>query len=336
MALGDFIRKQFIDVIHYTEDVDGVLAYRFPMQDFEIQYGAQLTVRESQMAVFVNEGQIADQFWPGRYKLTTQTLPVLTYLKNWDKFFESPFKSDVYFFSTRLQLNRKWGTPNPITIRDKEFGAVRLRAFGIYTYKVADPKSFHKTISGTRAIYTVEDLDEQLRNTIVASITDMFAESAIPFLDMAANQDEFGASMKAKLDAMFAGYGLALDAIQVQNISMPDEIQKFLDQRIGMEVVGDMRRITQFQTAQSIPLAAENPGGIAGVGAGLGAGLTIAQTMASAMTGAAQHGGPAPPAAESAADVTALIEKLHDLLTKGILTQQEFDSKKAELLKKIT
>lgn len=333
MALSDFIKKQFIDVIHYTEDVDGVLAYRFPMRDFEIQYGAQLTVRESQMAVFVNEGQIGDQFGPGRYKLTTQTLPVLTYLENWDKLFESPFKSDVYFFSTRLQLNRKWGTPNPITIRDKEFGAVRLRAFGIYTYKISDPKAFHKAISGTRAVYTVEDLDEQLRNTVVASISDMFAESSIPFLDMAANQDEFGARMKTKLDGTFAGYGLALDAIQVQNISLPEELQKFLDQRIGMDLVGDMRRVTQFQTAQSIPIAAANEGGIAGIGAGIGAGMTIGQAMSSAMTGSQQPGAPA---AESGADITALLEKLHELLTKGILTQEEFDTKKAELLKKIT
>jgi membrane protease subunit (stomatin/prohibitin family) len=330
MGLGDFIRKQFIDIIQYTEPVDGVLAYRFPMQDFEIQYGSQLTVRESQVALFVNEGEIADQFGPGRYRLTTQTLPVLTYLQNWDKFFESPFKSDVYFFSTRLQLNRKWGTPNPVTIRDKEFGAVRVRAFGIYSYKISDPKVFHKTISGTRATYTVDDLDEQLRNTIVASISDMFAESAIPFLDMAANQDEFGSRMKAKLDLMFAGYGLAIDTIQVQNISLPEELQKFLDQRIGMDVVGDMRRLTQFETAQSIPIAAANEGGIAGVGAGLGAGLTMAQAMKDAV----QQTGSAP--APSAADVPAMIEKLHELLTKGILTQEEFDAKKAELLKKIT
>ena len=334
MALGDFIRKQFIDIIHYTEDVDGVLAYRFPMQDFEIQYGAQLTVRESQTALFVNEGQIADQFGPGRYKLTTQTLPILTYLRNWDKFFESPFKSDLYFFSGRLQINRKWGTPNPITIRDKEFGAVRLRAFGIYTYKISDPKTFHTKISGTRAIYTVEDLDEQLRNTIVASITDMFAESAVPFLDMAANQDEFGTRMKAKLDPLFTAYGLALDAIQVQNISLPEELQKFLDQRIGMDVLGDMRRVTQFQTAQSIPIAAANEGGAAGIGAGLGAGLTVGQAMVSGMAGAIQQ--PPQPPAETAADITSLLEKLHDLLTKGVLTQEEFDAKKAELLKRIT
>jgi membrane protease subunit (stomatin/prohibitin family) len=336
MALGDFIKKQFIDVIHYTEDVDGVLAYRDPMQDFEIQYGAQLTVRESQMALFVNEGEIADQFSPGRYRLTTQTLPLLTYLQNWDKGFQSPFKSDVYFFTSRLQLNRKWGTPNPITIRDKEFGAVRLRAFGIYTYKIADPKTFHRSISGTRQIYTVEDLDEQLRNTIVASITDMFAESAVPFLDMAANQDEFGARMKSKLDASFAGFGLALDAIQVQNISLPEELQKFLDQRIGMDVLGDMRRLTQYNTAQSIPIAAANEGGPAGIGAGLGAGLTIGQTMASSLVDAVKGGAAAPAPPQKAEDIPALLEKLHELLTKGILSQEEFDAKKAELLKRIT
>src|SRR5438552_15312068 len=320
MAFSDFIKKQFIDIIQYTEDVDGMLAYRYPIQDFEIQYGAQLTVRESQMALFVNEGQIADQFGPGRYKLVTQTLPVLTYLRNCDKRFESPFKSDVYFFSTRLQLNRKWGTPNPITIRDKEFGAVRLRAFGIYTYKISDPKTFHKTISGTRAIYTVDDLDEQLRNTIVASISDMFAESGIAFLEMAANQDEFGTRMKTKLDTVFAGYGLTLDAFNVQNISLPEELQKFLDQRIGMDVLGDMRRLTQFETAQSIPIAAANESGVAGVGISLGAGMTMGQ----AITGAMQQSDAAQ--GQSAAEVTALLEKLHDLLTKGVLTQEEFDA----------
>src|SRR5438876_3894335 len=184
MALGDFLRKQFIDVIQWTEPEEGNLAYRIPMQDMEIQTGAKLTVRESQMAAFVNEGKMADVFNPGLYTLSTQTLPLLTNLKNWDKLFQSPFKSDVYFFSTRLQLNQKWGTANPITIRDKEFGAVRMRAFGIYSYKVADPKAFYLNISGTRDIYTVADLEGQLRNTIVSSITDLFGESGIAFLDM--------------------------------------------------------------------------------------------------------------------------------------------------------
>jgi membrane protease subunit (stomatin/prohibitin family) len=332
MAIRDFLKKQFIDVIHWTEDVDGVLAYRYPMEDFEIQYGAQLTVRESQMALFVDEGKIADVFSPGRYKLTTQTLPLLTNLKNWDKLFQSPFKSDVYFLSTRLQLNQKWGTPNPITIRDKEFGAVRMRAFGIYSYRVADPKAFYLNVSGTRDVYTVADLDGQLRNTIVASITDLFGESGIPFLDMAANQDELGAKLRGKVEAMFQQYGLALDRFQVENVSLPEDLQKILDQRIGMGVVGDMGRYAQYQTAQSIPIAAANQGGAAGVGAGLGAGVAIGQTMAAGIASAALG---AKPGAETASDVTAAIEKLHDLMTKGILTKEEFDAKKTELLKKL-
>jgi membrane protease subunit (stomatin/prohibitin family) len=331
MALTDFLRKQFIDVIHWTEDADGVLAYRFPMQDFEIQYGAQLTVRESQMAIFVDEGKIADVFAPGRYKLTTQTLPLLTNLKNWDKLFQSPFKSDVYFYATRLQLDQKWGTANPITIRDKEFGAVRMRAFGIYSYRIADPRAFYLNVSGTREIYTVPDLEGQLRNTIVSSITDLFAESGIPFLDMAANQDELGAKLKAKVEPTFTSYGLALEQFTVENVSLPEELQKILDQRIGMGVVGEMGRYTQYQTAQSIPIAAANEGGAAGIGAGLGAGMTIGQTMAAGIAGASAL----KPAPEAAADVTATIEKLHELMTKGVLSQDEFDAKKAELLKKI-
>jgi membrane protease subunit (stomatin/prohibitin family) len=333
MAITDFLKKQFVDVIHWTEDADGILAYRFPMADFEIQYGGQLTVRESQMALFVDEGKIADVFAPGRYKLTTQTLPLLTNLKNWDKLFQSPFKSDVYFFSTRLQLNQKWGTANPITIRDKEFGAVRMRAFGIYSYKVTDPKAFYLNISGTRDIYTVGDLEGQLRNSIVSSITDLFGESGIAFLDIAANQDELGAKLRGKVEAMFQQYGLALDRFQVENVSLPEDLQKILDQRIGMGVVGDMGRYAQYQTAQSIPIAAANEGGAAGIGAGLGAGVTIGQTMAAGIASAVQG---VKPGAEGAADITSAIEKLHDLMTKGILTKEEFDAKKTELLKKLT
>jgi len=333
MAITDFLKKQFVDVIHWTEDGDGILAYRFPMQDFEIQYGAQLTVRESQMALFVDEGKIADVFAAGRHKLTTQTLPLLTNLKNWDKLFQSPFKSDVYFFSTRLQLNQKWGTANPITIRDKEFGAVRMRAFGIYSYKVADPKAFYLNISGTRDIYTVADLEGQLRNTIVSSITDLFGESGIAFLDMAANQDELGVKLRGKVEPMFQQYGLALDRFQVENVSLPEDLQKILDQRIGIGVVGDMGRYAQYQTAQSIPIAAANEGGAAGIGAGLGAGVTIGQTMGAGIASATPG---AKPAAETASGVTSAIEKPHELMTKGILTKEEFDAKKAELLKKLT
>jgi membrane protease subunit (stomatin/prohibitin family) len=346
MALMDFIKKQFIDVIHWTEEGDGVLAMRYPMQDFEIQNGAQLTVRDSQMAVFVNEGQVADVFGPGLYKLTTQTLPVLTNLKNWDKLFDSPFKSDVYFFSTRLQLDRKWGTPNPITIRDKDFGIIRMRAFGIYSYKLADPGKFYKEISGTREEYGVDDLDGQLRNLVIGSMTDLFGQSAIPFIDMAANQEELGAALKAKMEVVFDRYGLALDSFVLQNVSLPEELQKILDTKISMNMIGDMGRYTQYQVANAIPLAAQNEGGMAGIGAGLGAGMSIGQTMGAAMTQAMQPGAaqpaPAAPAAVaavagvSADDVVATLEKLHGLVAKGILSQAEFDAKKAELLGKLS
>jgi len=342
MALMDFIRKQFVDVIQWTEEGDGVLAMRYPMQDLEIQYGAQLTVRESQMAVFVNEGQVADVFSPGLYTLTTRTLPVLTYLKNWDKLFESPFKSDVYFFSTRLQLDCKWGTPNPITIRDKDFGMVRMRAFGIYSYRLVDARRFHSEISGTREQYSVADLDGQLRNLVISSMTDLFGESGVPFIDMAANQDELGRQLKSKLESVFERYGLALDSFVVQNVSLPEELQKILDTRIGMNMIGDLGRYTQYQVATSIPLAAQNEGGIAGIGAGLGAGLGIGQAMTAAMaqstgvgTAPAAASAAGPVAAGNADEVVATLEKLHGLVAKGILSQAEFDAKKAELLARL-
>src|SRR4051794_4140690 len=195
MALMDFIKKQFIDIIQWTESGDGTLAWRFPMAEMEIQNGASLTVRESQVAIFVNEGKVADVFGPGMYKLTTQTLPVLTYLRNWDKLFESPFKSDVYFLSTRLQTDQRWGTPQPITIRDKDFGAVRLRAFGNYAYSIADGKAFHQKLSGTRELYRVEDVEPQLRGVFLQNISDAIANSGVAFLDLAANQVAFANAM---------------------------------------------------------------------------------------------------------------------------------------------
>ena len=284
MSLRDFISKQFIDVIDWVEPEDGILAYRYPMQDREIQNGGKLTVRDSQKALFVNEGKVADAFGPGLYTLNTQTLPILTYLKNWDKAFQSPFKSDVYFFSTRMQTDQHWGTQNPITIRDKEFGAIRLRGFGIYAYHVDDAKTFYSKVSGTRDLYRVEDLEGQLRNTIVAKMTDTFAVSQIPFLDMAANQAALGEKIKEQMTPTLAEFGLALDNFVVENLSLPDELQKILDQRISMNMIGDMGKYTQYQVAQSIPIAAGNEGGGGvGVGAGLGAGVAMGQAMMDAI-----------------------------------------------------
>jgi membrane protease subunit (stomatin/prohibitin family) len=298
MGLRDFLSKQFIDVIQWTESEEGVLAFRYPMRDMEIQNGAQLTVRDSQAAMFVNEGKIADLFGPGLHKLSTQNLPLLTNLMNWDKAFESPFKSDVYFFSTRLQVNQRWGTATPITIRDREFGAVRLRAYGIYSYRLSDPRLFYPKVSGTREIYRVADIEGQLRNTIVGRMADTFGESNVPFLDMAANQVELGQKIAGHIAPVFADLGLLLDSFVVESLSLPDELQKLLDQRIGMTMVGDMGRYTQFQVAQSMPIAAANEGGgAAGIGVGLGAGLTMAQQMMNAMNQPAAPGAPAPAAA---------------------------------------
>ena len=346
MALMDFIKKQFIDVIQWTEEGDGTLAWRFPMAGMEIQNGGQLVVRESQMAVFVNEGKVADVFGPGTHTRTTQTLPVLTYLKNWDKLFESPFKSDVYFFSTRQQIDQKWGTPQPITIRDKDFGAVRLRAFGNYAFRIEDPKLFHTEISGTRDVYPTADLDGQLRGLVLQNISNAIAASGIPFLDLAANQLEFAKALTAALAPEMAKLGLKLESMTVQSVSLPEELQKILDQKIGMGMVGnDMGKFMQYQTAQAIPKFAEGGGGgggIAGDAMGLGAGVALGQVLAQNLASGLQGQAPAAAAAQAAAavgvkaeDVMATLEKLADLKGKGILTEEEFATKKAELLKKL-
>ena len=347
MALMDFIKKQFIDIIQWTEENDGTLAWRFPMRDMEIQNGGQLVVRESQMAIFVNEGKVADVVGPGTHKLTTLTLPVLTYLKNWDKLFESPFKSDVYFFSTRQQIDQKWGTPQPITIRDKDFGAVRLRAFGNYAFRITDPKLFHTEISGTREVYTVADVDGQLRGLVMQNISTAIAASGIPFLDLASNQIEFAKALATQLDPEMGKLGLKLEGMTVQSISLPEELQKILDQKIGMGMVGnDMGKFMQYQTAQAIPKFAEGGGGgsgIAGDAMGLGAGVALGQVLAQNLQAGLQ--GNANAASQAVAnqaatalrpdDILATLEKLGELKAKGILTEEEFSAKKAELLKKL-
>ncbi|AHG93080.1 putative transmembrane protein (plasmid) [Gemmatirosa kalamazoonensis] len=285
MGLGSFFRKQFIDVIQWTEDEQGVLSYRYPMADMEIQNGAQLTVRESQVAVFVNEGRVADVFGPGRYTLNTSTLPLLTNLMNWDKLFQSPFKSDVYFFSTRVQTAQRWGTQNPVTVRDKDFGMVRLRAFGMYSWNVENPVTLMQQVSGTREIYRAADLEPHLRNLVVSRMSEAFAGSGTPFLDMAANTGVAAEAIAAKLRPAFAELGLALASFTVENLSLPDELQKRLDERIAMNMVGNLGDYARFQAAQSIPIAAANEGGVAGLGASLGAGAIIGQSMAQAMSG---------------------------------------------------
>ncbi|WP_448953687.1 SPFH domain-containing protein [Labrys neptuniae] len=336
MGILDFISKQFIDIIQWTAEEPGLLAYRFPMADMEIQNGAQLVVRETQKAAFFNEGKIADIFGPGTYTLNTQTLPVLTYLKNWDKLFESPFKSDVYFFDTKDQIDRKWGTTQPLTIRDKDYGPIRIRAFGNYSYAIGDVGAFWSRLVGTAERCTSEMIEGQLRGAVLTAIATTLGQSNIAFLDMAANQEAFSQKLSEAIRPTLRDYGIDVKSFYVQSLSLPEELQRILDKASSMNMLGDLNRYTQFQTAESIPLAAENPGGLAGTGASLGAGLAIGQAMAQGFAHPAPAQAPTAAApAQPAEDPIALLEKLSGLLAKGILTQQEFDAKKAELLSRI-
>ncbi|WP_256078574.1 SPFH domain-containing protein [Massilia sp. YIM B04103] len=342
MGIGSFIKKQFIDVLQWNEDTEGVLAWRYPMQDAEIQNGGVLVVRESQVAVFVNEGQITDVFGPGTHKLSTQTLPVLTNLKNWDKLFDSPFKSDVYFFSTRVQTGRKWGTQQPITIRDKDFDMIRVRAFGMYSYRVTDARKFFTEVSGTREAYTRDEVEDQLRGILMATMASSLGGSNIAFLDMAANQALMAQEVKGDLADAFARYGIGLDEFNVASVSLPEELQAALDERISAGMKGGLSAdklggFTKYQVASAIPLAAQNEGGIAGIGAGLGAGVTIGQAMGQAVGASmAQVGTPAAAAPAVADDsIEARLGKLKALLDKGLISAADYDSTKAELLKKL-
>jgi len=304
MGVVNFVKKQFIDILQWTEASDDVLAWRFPTADFEIQQGGQLVVRETQMALFVDKGHVADLFGPGQHTIRTQNLPILTDLRHWSKMFESPFKSEVYFFSTRLRLNQTWGTANPLTIRDREFGAVRLRAYGVYAFKIADPRAFFLKVSGTRETYAVADVEGQLRSTVVSALTDHFGQSQVPFLDMAASQDVLAAAVAHKARPAFSELGLSLESLQIQNISLPDELQNRPDERIGMGIVGDLSRYTQYQVAQSIPIAAA-ANGPAGAGAGIGAGIAMGQAVGQAVTQAVtQAAQTAPGQAQPSASAT--------------------------------
>lgn len=330
MGILNLFKKQFVDVIEWAEEDAGILSFRYPLADREIQSGAQLTVRDTQLALFVNEGELADLFEPGRHTLTTNTLPVLTSLKHWDKGFQSPFKSEIYFFSTRDQIDQRWGTPNAIVVRDKELGPIRLRAHGTYSYRVKNPKILFKKISGTEEKFTTQELEGQLRSTILTSLSTFFGNAQVSFIDMAANQNKFSETLKEVLSIPFSEYGLKLESLFVQNISIPEELQSHLDKIASMKMVGDLKKYTQFQAADSLTVAAQNEGGAAATGAGLGAGMALGQTMTAALSGSGKS------ESKESEEPLVTLGKLHELLTKGVITQTEFDSKKAELLKKIT
>lgn len=281
--------SQFIEVIEWLDETRNTLVYRFPVKDQEIKNGAQLIVRESQAAVFVTEGQIADLFLPGRYSVDGGNTPILSKLGAWKYGFNSPFKAEVYFVNTKQFTDLKWGTPNPIMMRDTDFGMVRLRAFGIYSIRVGDPKAFIKEIAGTNAHFVTEDIEGQLKRTLVSGFSDGLGESKIAALDLASNYDELGKFTKEKLNEEFKTLGLELTKFVIENISLPQDVEAAMDKRTSMGVIGDVGKYAQFQAADAMRDAAQNTGGGAGTGAGLGAGFAIGNAMAGAMTDAMKH-----------------------------------------------
>jgi len=279
MGIFSKLTGQFIDVIEWTDASNDTMVYRFNKDGNAIMMGAQLTVRESQVAVMVNEGRIADIFVPGRYTLSTQNMPVMTMLQSWRYGFNSPFKAEVYFINTRQFLNCKWGTSNPVMMRDAEFGVVRLRAFGIYSFSVSDPAAFLKQVFGTSALFTTEGVTEHIKRTIVSGLSDILAQSKIPALDLAANYDELSEFALNSLSPKFTALGLKLDSFAIENISLPQEVEAAMDRRTSMGVVGDVQKYTQYQAAEAIREAANNQNGAAGMGAGFGAAAAISQIM---------------------------------------------------------
>jgi membrane protease subunit (stomatin/prohibitin family) len=296
--IGNQLGSQFIEIIQWLDDSYDAMVYRFPVYNQEIKMGAQLTVRENQAALFINEGKAADLFGPGRYELTTQNLPILTTLRGWKYGFQSPFKAEVYFFNTRLFTDLKWGTTNPVMMRDAEFGMIRLRAFGTYAMKVSDPKAFFATIVGTQGLTTTDEITGQLRSTILSKLSDAIAESKIAALDIASKYDELSTTGKQLLAPEFSGYGLDLSKFFIENVSLPEEVEAAIDQRTKLGVLGDkMGQYTQLQAADAMKIAAANPGGAAGAGIGIGAGIAMGGMMGGALSNAGQAmgGGMAPP-----------------------------------------
>ena len=297
MGILDAIKGQLIDVIEWSDNSGKTMVHKYDMNGKEIMMGAQLTVRESQVAIFVNEGELADVFEPGRYELKTSNMPILTALKSWKYGFNSPFKSDVYFINTKQFLDMKWGTSNPVMMRDAEFGMIRLRAFGIYSFKVSDPETFLKQVFGTAALFTVDGVEGQIKRTLVSGLSDAIAESKIPALDLAANYEELGQYALKTINPKLASLGLTLCSFVIENISLPEEVEKSMDKRTSMGVLGNLDQYAKYQAAEAMREAANNnANGMAGMGVGMGAGAAMGQMFAQSFGGAQQ-----PAAAQTAA-----------------------------------
>ena len=295
MALWDKLMGELVDIVEWLDDSNDTLAYRFERYQNEIKYGAKLVVREGQMAAFINEGKLADVFKPGTYTLDTKNLPILATLRGWKFGFNSPFKAEVYFVSTRKFTDLKWGTPGPAMMRDKDFGMVRATAFGIYAIRVKEPGVFVRDLVGTDNRFSTAEIKENLRGKIGTRIKELMPELGIPVIEMEAKVVEMGGRLRDKLQPDFEALGLELVEVQVQDIGLPDEVEKAIDKRGAIAAVGNLQAYTQYETASSIRDAANNPGGAAGVGVGLGAGMAMGAQMVNSMAGAAGASASPPP-----------------------------------------
>jgi len=337
MGLFDKLRNEFIDIIEWVDTSNDTIVWKFPRYQNEIKMNAKLTVRESQLAVFMNEGVIADVFKPGMYTLTTENMPVLTTLKGWKYGFNSPYKADVFFVSTRQFVNQKWGTRNPVMLRDAEFGPVRLRAFGSFAFRVQDAGKFIKEVAATNPEFTVEGVNEQLRNVAITRGMDAIAQAKIPVLDLAANYDEVSALITTKLQPEFNELGLELTKFLIENVSLPPEVEAAMDKRSSMGIVGNLGAYAQFQAANAMEQAATNPngGGLAGAGLSAGMGMAIGGQLGNIFqpnTVQQQHGNDGPPPLPGAVQFFAAVngqqagpytmEQLSQLLAAGTINQQ--------------
>ncbi|NNF23518.1 MAG: SPFH domain-containing protein [Rhodobacteraceae bacterium] len=291
MGIFDFLSGEFIDVIHWTDDTRDTMVWRFEREDHEIKYGAKLTVREGQSAVFVHEGQLADVFTPGLYMLETNNMPILTTLNHWDHMFRSPFKSEIYYVSTTRFTDLKWGTKNPIILRDPEFGPTRIRAYGTYAVRVIDPALFLREIVGTDGEFTMDEISYQIRNIIVQEFSRVIARSGIPVLDMAANTQDLGALVAGAISETIASYGLEVPELYIENISLPKVVEDALDKRTSMGVVNDLDRYRDFATAEALNNPESGAGSSMATGMGAGLGMAIGAQMARS-----GPWGPVPPA----------------------------------------
>ncbi len=342
----DWGKAQFLDVVQWLDDSNDILAWRFPFRGQEIQNGGKLIVRPSQAAVFMDEGRFADVFvQPNTYTLNTQNLPILATLKGWKFGFESPIKSDVVYVNTKLFNDLGWGTPNPVMMRDPDFGMVRIKAHGIYSIQVPeDPeaiKTFIKQLVGTNGQYTIDDCQNQLRKTISSKLADTLTELKLGALDLNAKLDEVGDAVREKLQAEFLTMGVKLAKLVVEPFTLPEEVEAMMDKRTSVGMMAPvMGAYTQMQVADSMPIAAANEGGIAGLGMGAGLGFGMGGMMAGQMAQAAQGyqqplGQAAPaPAAAPAKSIKEELTDLKELFDSQLISQAEFDAQRAAIMKK--